>query len=97
MNQITEKGYDDYFEYRGYHGDVIHVGLNFKKMTEKKKAALAKKGEGHADDGGKRFFGNDAGLGTHWVPEPCAGRLLTLKILRWKISNIAGAEKDELT
>ncbi|MCD8206138.1 MAG: hypothetical protein LUD29_05995 [Clostridia bacterium] len=65
MNQITEKGYDDYFEYRGYHGDVIHVGLNFKKMTEKKKASLAKKSAGPVDDGGKHSFGNDAGLGTH--------------------------------
>ncbi|MCD8208726.1 MAG: hypothetical protein LUD72_12370, partial [Bacteroidales bacterium] len=61
-NQIEEKGYDDYFEYRGYHGDVIHVGLDFKKMKPEERKALAEK-ETSAEDGNVSV-GNDAGLDT---------------------------------
>ncbi|MCD8205397.1 MAG: AAA family ATPase [Clostridia bacterium] len=63
--QIVEKGYDDYFEYRGYHGDVIHVGLDFKKMPEKKRRALAKKKAcSHGGNVAPGSFGNDAKLDT---------------------------------
>ncbi|MCD8205148.1 MAG: AAA family ATPase [Clostridia bacterium] len=64
-DQIEEKGYDDYFEYRGYHGDVIHVGLDFKKMTAEKRLELAKKSSSGNESKDKTYSsGNDAGLDT---------------------------------
>ncbi|MCD8205283.1 MAG: ATP-binding protein [Clostridia bacterium] len=63
-DQIEEKGYDDYFEYRKYHGDVIHVGLDFRKMTLKEKKALAEKDAVAADTEDGMNVGNDAGLDT---------------------------------
>ncbi|MCD8205969.1 MAG: ATP-binding protein [Clostridia bacterium] len=61
-DQIEEKGYDDYFEYRGYHGDVIHVGLDFKKMEPEERKALAAKKT--SSEEGDVSVGNDAGLDT---------------------------------
>ncbi|MCD8205035.1 MAG: ATP-binding protein [Clostridia bacterium] len=64
-DQIEEKGYDDYFEYRGYHGDVIHVGLDFKKMAAEKRLKLAKESSSEKEPHDKTcFYGNDARLDT---------------------------------
>ncbi|MCD8201769.1 MAG: PD-(D/E)XK nuclease domain-containing protein, partial [Clostridia bacterium] len=62
-DQIEEKGYDDYFEQRKYHGDVIHVGLDFQKMKPEEKKTLAEKGT-FATDEGILSVGNDAALDT---------------------------------
>ncbi|MCD8201580.1 MAG: AAA family ATPase [Clostridia bacterium] len=58
-DQIEGKGYDDYFEKRSYHGDVIHVGLDFKKVTPEERQALASQ-EVSSEDGVS--VGNDANL-----------------------------------
>ncbi|MCD8201038.1 MAG: hypothetical protein LUD47_03115, partial [Clostridia bacterium] len=64
-DQIEEKGYDDYFEYRKYHGDVIHVGLDFKKVTPEERKAIAKEYATAAEESdGDVSVGNDAGLDT---------------------------------